>query len=80
MHTLKFYLFLLYISIYISIHQDFSCVCVCVSVMDVGVAVTNLRVVCKTITCASAFTEMARLVIESKKWLEMYHSLSMDIQ
>ena len=26
--------------------------------MDVGVAVTNLRVVCKTITCASAFTEM----------------------
>ena len=24
-----------------------------------GVAVTNLRVVCKTITCASAFTEMA---------------------
>ena len=27
--------------------------------MDVGVAVTILRVVCKTITCASAFTEMA---------------------
>ena len=27
--------------------------------MDVGVAVTNLRAVCKTITCASAFTEMA---------------------
>ena len=26
---------------------------------DVGVAVMNLRVVCKTITCASAFTEMA---------------------
>ena len=26
---------------------------------DVGVAVTNLRVVCKTITCASAFTEIA---------------------
>ena len=31
----------------------------CVCVTDVGVAVTNLRVVCKTITCASAFTEMA---------------------
>ena len=29
------------------------------SVTDVGVAVTNLRFVCKTITCASAFTEMA---------------------
>ena len=28
-------------------------------VMDVGVAVTNLRVVCKIITCVSAFTEMA---------------------
>ena len=26
-------------------------------------AVTNLRVVCKTITCASAFTEMAILII-----------------
>ena len=35
---------------------------VCVCVMDVGVAVTNLRVVCKTITCASAFTEMAILL------------------
>ena len=31
--------------------------------MDVGVAITNLRVVCKTITCASAFTEMAFLEI-----------------
>ena len=29
------------------------------SVTDVGVAVTNLRVVCKTITCVSAFTKMA---------------------
>ena len=28
-------------------------------VMDVGVTVTNLRVVCKTITCVSAFTEIA---------------------
>ena len=28
-------------------------------VTDVGVAITFLRVVCKTITCASAFTEMA---------------------
>ena len=28
-------------------------------VTDVGVAVTNLRVVCKIITCVSAFTEMA---------------------
>ena len=27
-------------------------------VTDVGVAVTNLRVVCKIITCVSAFTEM----------------------
>ena len=29
-----------------------------VCVTDVGVAVTNLRVVCKSITCVSAFTEM----------------------
>ena len=34
-------------------------VCVCVCVTDVGVAATNLRFVCKTITCVSAFTEMA---------------------
>ena len=32
-------------------------VCVCVCVTDVGVAVTNLRFVCKTITCVSAFTK-----------------------
>ena len=29
---------------------------VCVCVTDVDVAVTNLRVVCKIITCVSAFT------------------------
>ena len=29
-----------------------------------GVAVTNLRVVCKTITCISAFTEMAIIFLE----------------
>ena len=39
------------------------CPCVCVCVMDVGVGVTNLRVVCKTITCASAFTEMAIILL-----------------
>ena len=33
----------------------------CLCVTDVGVAVMNLRVVCKTIMCASAFTEMAIL-------------------
>ena len=32
------------------------------SVMDVDVAVTKLRVVCKTITCVSAFTEIAILL------------------
>ena len=32
---------------------------VCVCVTDVGVAATNLRFVCKTIMCVSAFTEMA---------------------
>ena len=37
--------------------------CVCLSVTDVGVAVTNLRVVCKIITCVSAFTEMAAILI-----------------
>ena len=52
-HTLRFYL----------------CVrpCVCLCVTDVGVAVTDLRVVCKIITCVSAFTftelEMAILEI-----------------
>ena len=30
---------------------------VCVCVTDVGVAATNLRFVCKTITCVSAFTK-----------------------
>ena len=32
---------------------------VCLSVTDVGVATTNLRVVCKIITCVSASTEIA---------------------
>ena len=40
---------------------------VCVSVTDVGVAVTNLRFVCKTITCVSAFTEMAIIFLEIVK-------------
>ena len=31
------------------------------SVTDVGVAVTNLRVVCKIITCVPAVTEMANI-------------------
>ena len=35
-----------------------------VCVTDVGMAVTNLRVVCKTITCISAFTEMAIIFLE----------------
>ena len=43
------------------------CPCVCVCVMDVGVATTNLRFVCKTITCVSAFTEMAIIFFEIVK-------------
>ena len=39
-------------------------VCVCVCVTDVGVAVTDLRVVCKLITCVSTFTEMAIIFLE----------------
>ena len=40
------------------------CPCVRVCVTDVGVAVTNLRVVCKIITCVSAaFTEMPAILI-----------------
>ena len=35
-------------------------VCVCVSVTDVGVATTNLRVVCKIIACIPAVTEFSR--------------------
>ena len=38
--------------------------CVCVCVTDVGVAATNLRFVCKTITCVTAFTEMAIIFLE----------------
>ena len=33
-------------------------------VTDVGVATTILRFVCKTITCVSAFTEMAIIFLE----------------
>ena len=35
-----------------------------VGVTDVGVAATNLLGVCKTITCISAFTEMAIIFLE----------------
>ena len=38
------------------------CLSVRLCVTDVGVAVTNLQVVCKIITCVSAFTEMAILI------------------
>ena len=38
-------------------HQYIKILVVCASVTDVGVAVTDLRVVCKSITCVSAFTE-----------------------
>ena len=37
----------------------------CVCVTDVGVAVTNLRVVCKIITCVPAVTEMAINLLEA---------------
>ena len=37
----------------------------CVCVTDVGVTVTNLRVVCKIITCISAFTEMVILKVNA---------------
>ena len=40
------------------------CVSVCLCVTDVGVAVTNLRVVCKIITCVPAVTEMAIIFLE----------------
>ena len=40
---------------------------VCVCVTDVGVATTNLRFVCKTIMCVSAFTEMAIIFLEIVK-------------
>ena len=44
--------------IIINILRFYLCVClsVCLSVTDVGVAVTNLRVVCKIITCVPAVT------------------------
>ena len=49
---------------------------VCASVMDVGVAVTNLRFVCKTITCVSAFTEMAIIFLEIVKAQRRYDKLN----
>ena len=39
----------------------------CVCVTDVGVAITNLQVMCKLITCVSAFTEMAIIFLEIVK-------------
>ena len=49
------------------INQYIKIFSVCVSVTDVGVAVTNLRFVCKTITCVSAFTEVAIIFLEIVK-------------
>ena len=43
------------------------CACVRGSVTDVGVAVTDLRGVCKSITCVSAFTKMAIIFLEIVK-------------
>ena len=40
---------------------------VCLCVTDVGVAVTNLRVVCKIIMCVPAVTEMAIIFLEIVK-------------
>ena len=41
-----------------TVYQYIKILVVCVSVTDVGVAVTNLRVVCKIVTCVPAVTEM----------------------
>ena len=43
-------------------HRYIKIFVVCLSMTDVGMAVTNLRVVCKIIVCVSAFTEMAILI------------------
>ena len=39
------------------------CVSVRVCVTDVGVTVPNLRVMCKIITCVSAFTELEKVIL-----------------
>ena len=52
---------------YIKIFVVCPSVCVCVCVMDVCVAAMNLRFVCKTITCVSAFTKMAIIFLEIVK-------------
>ena len=39
-------------------------------VTDVGVAATNLRFVCKTITCVSAFTEMVLETVKAAAGLD----------
>ena len=53
---------------------------VCVSMTDVGVAATNLRVVCKTVTCISAFTEMAILEIVKKPEIKAAAGLDTALQ
>ena len=45
------------IFLYINTLRFYLSVCACVT--DVGVAITNLRVVCRIITCVPAVTEMA---------------------
>ena len=56
--------FLFYLKQFFStvLYYDFSCLSVCLSVTNVGVAVMDLRVVCKIITCVSAFTFTAEEV------------------
>ena len=66
-HVLHGYMYIVIMHVHALINTLRFLVSVCVSVTDVGVAVTNLRFVCKTITCVSAFTEMAIIFLEIVK-------------
>ena len=48
-------------------HHQYLYIKIFVVCPSVGVAVTNLRVMCKIITCVSAFTEMAIIFLEIVK-------------
>ena len=52
------------LSPYINMDTCIKIFVVCLSMTDVGLAVTNLRVVSKIITCVSAFTEMVIIFLE----------------
>ena len=54
-------------------HQYIKILLVCLCVTDVGMAITNLWVVCKSITCVSAFTEAFTKIVKAAAGLDTLH-------